>query len=160
MGKSKQVFEAGISQKLRNLRLKYVPLPFPAETHLCRVLSDISGQRSVTVAKMLLLGYLRHEGVEKGIELLCQGSFLCPEDSSQPLGLLASGASMGRDLDQDVRLGKVEAGVGHLGDKDGVDLSVVFEVLQDLNPLRLTCGAVNVRSVELRSVMLKSVDIV
>ena len=44
-------------------------------------------------------------------------TFLGSEDAAQPLGLLAPGASVGRDLDEDVGLREVEGGVPHLGQR-------------------------------------------
>ena len=72
------------------------------------------------------------------------GTFLGPEDSAETLGFLPPRASVRRDLNEDVRFREIEAVVGDLGHEDCVDLGVVLEVLQDLQPLALGGGAVQV----------------
>jgi len=53
---------------------------------------------------------------------------------------------MAGDLNENVGLGQVEAGVRHLAHEDGVHLRVVLEVLQDADPLRLGGRDVRKRS--------------
>lgn len=67
---------------------------------------------------------------------------------------------MGGDLDEDIRLRQVEAGVRDLGHKDSVDLGVVLKVLEDLYSLRLAGRAVDVGLVQGRGVVLEGVNVV
>ena len=63
-------------------------------------------------------------------------------------------------LNEYVGLGQIERGVGHLGHKDGADLGVVLEVLNDADPLGLGGGAVDERPFELLGIVLQGKDIV
>jgi hypothetical protein len=72
--------------------------------------------------KRHLGGVLRDERVEEGVELVHERALLRAQDATQALRLLAPRAAVAGDLDKDVGLGQVEAGVRHLAHEDCVHL--------------------------------------
>lgn len=82
------------------------------ESHLVRV--SLVDQEPLTLPGVAHLdGVLRNQRVEECVERLAR-EFLSPEDASETLRFLATGATVSGNLDEDVRFRQVEGSVSDL----------------------------------------------